>query len=156
MKVEVFSFIQGKRVRCQVLDHFEVRDSSESFALTFYPIVGEETDLPILIPLVFDSSLSKQEASYIDDEEEKTYFEELINQDNSTLIFEPLDSISFEVVLLDDEAMRSFLENPYEWLSIHKDASESLSIHKDTQGNIRKEKEPDTDSDSVDATTVFR
>ena len=55
----------------------------------------------------------------------------------------------YKAVLLDDEAMRSFLENPYEWLSIHKDASESLSIHKDTQGNIRKEKEPDTDSDSV-------
>ena len=99
--IDVFLIIQKKRIRCEVFSCRDNESIKKSYALTRYPIINNESDLPIVIPLIFDPAKSKQKALYIDSEEDQEFFRHVINQDNCTLIFKPIDNVSFEILLSD-------------------------------------------------------
>ena len=62
MKINVFTQIQGKMIRCEVLDAFFSRITKKSYILIFSPI---ETKKDVLIPMLFSADKEIQKGIFL-------------------------------------------------------------------------------------------
>lgn len=63
MKINVFTQIQGKMIRCEVLNAFCNRITKKSYILIFSPI---ETKKDVLIPMLFSADKEIQKGIFFD------------------------------------------------------------------------------------------
>lgn len=106
MKINVFTQIQGKMIRCEVLDAFRNRITKKSYILIFSPI---ETKKDVLIPMLFSADKEIQKGIFLTEREDKDVIENRINENACEIQYSCDEGVSFEIHIHKDQN-----ENPEE------------------------------------------
>lgn len=102
MQLHVYTHIQGEKVRCEILTAFKNMVTQHSYVLIFSPLVKEEQNEDIIIPLIFDPSSPAQQGQLVRGEE-MAIIEDFLSSHTVRPSFklqrEFDEEISFEVIL---------------------------------------------------------
>lgn len=86
--------IQGKMIRCEVLDAFHNAITEKSYILIFSPF---ETKKVVLIPLIFSEDKEIQQGVFLTDREDKDVIKSRINEDVCEIQYSCDKEMSFEI-----------------------------------------------------------
>ncbi len=110
MKLKVFTKLQDRKIRCEVLTCFANKVTKKSYIIIFAPFVVEKD---VIIPLIFDPNLANQEASFLIEDQDKNVIEDIINKDACEIQYFTNENISFEIHI-SKEIDNSTLEDEHE------------------------------------------
>lgn len=110
MNVKVFAQLQGKKIRCEIIDCFEHRLTKKSYMIIFAPFFSEKD---VIIPLIFDPNITDQVASFLVEEQDIEIIESIINKDACVIQYSTDEDITFEI-LISQETKNNTLEDVHE------------------------------------------
>lgn len=125
MQLHVHALIQKKKVRCEILTAFKNMITQHSYVLVFSPIVKEEQNEEIIIPLVFSPDLPTQQGQLVSGEEKAVIEEFISNHTGRTTLqlqYELDEEISFEIT-------RSQTEDGDNVSNTNTERKESRALH---------------------------
>lgn len=94
MKMKVIAKIQDKHIRCEVLHSFRHKVTNKSYIIIFDPFSAEND---VVIPLLFIPDKDIQEAVFLNDEQDISVIEDIINKDACEIKYKCPDGMIFEV-----------------------------------------------------------